>query len=329
MFRKYNSIENTYQKGFIEKIKAHEYDKYEYVVQEKAHGANMGFWTSDGIIFHPAKRSALIEAGEAFYNFQAVMTKILEKLRAIWKQLEHEIPDLTELTVYGELIGGDYPHPDVEKDPSATKVQKGIYYSPSNELYGFDILINNNRYLNTLQVENIFQKHGLLHAKTLHKGSLASCLNFPNDIKSTIYQQLNLPKIESNVAEGVVIRPVEPCFFDNGERVLLKNKNEKWEEKAKAGKRKIVQKEVPENVKQLQEAIQDYVTDNRMNNVISKIGEITPKEIGRVLKLFAADVVEDFMKDYGREMNKLEPKEQKLVAKSFNKRAVDMVKARL
>ncbi len=329
MFRKYNSIENTYQKGFIEKIKSHEYDNYEYVVQEKAHGANMGFWTNDGVVFQPARRSALIKPGEQFYNFQAVMDKNLVKLQSVWKQLKHEIPELSELTIYGELIGGDYPHPDVEKDTTATKVQKGIYYSPSNELYGFDMLINNNQYLNTLHVEEIFQQHGLLHAKTLHRGSFASCLDFPNDFESTIYKQLNLPEIKPNVAEGVVIRPVEPCFFNNGERVLLKNKNEKWEEKAKASKRKIVQKEVPDNVKQLQEAIQDYVTDNRMNNVISKIGEITSKDIGRVLKLYAADVVEDFMKDYGREMNQLEPKEQKLVTKSFNKRAVDMVKARL
>eukprot|EP01156_Anaeramoeba_ignava_P011198 Anaeramoba_ignava/a482295_7.p2 GENE.a482295_7~~a482295_7.p2 ORF type:complete len:330 (-),score=4.34 a482295_7:666-1655(-) len=329
MFRKYNSIENTYQADFIEKIKTEGYDKLEYVVQEKAHGANMGFLTNDGEKFLPARRTALLEPGEVFYNYQSVLEKNIDKLRSVWADLKLKINNLSELTIYGELIGGDYPHPDIAKDPSATKVQKGIFYSPSNELYVFDILINNSEYLNTFDVEEIFEKHGLLHAKTLFSGSFQGCLAYPNKFESTIYQQLGLPVIKPNVAEGVVIRPVDPCFLNNGSRVLLKNKNEKWEEKAKARKKEIIKKELPEKVKQLQELIMDYVTDNRLNNVLSKTGEISIQDLGKVLGLFAADVIEDFMKDYGQDMAQLEKKEQKLITKSFNKKAVELVKARL
>ena len=87
--------------------------------------------------------------------------------------------------------------------------------------------------------------------------------------------------------------------------------------------------ELTDDVKQLQEAIQDYVTENRLSNVISKIGEITIKEMGKVLGLFAADIIEDFMKDHGRAMDKLETKEQKLVTKSITKKSVELVKKRL
>ena len=40
MFRKYNSIENTYREEFLERIKSHGFWNDEFVVQEKVHGAN-------------------------------------------------------------------------------------------------------------------------------------------------------------------------------------------------------------------------------------------------------------------------------------------------
>ncbi len=42
-FRKYNSIENSYQSSFIEKIIQNGFENETYVVQEKVHGANLSF----------------------------------------------------------------------------------------------------------------------------------------------------------------------------------------------------------------------------------------------------------------------------------------------
>jgi len=53
-FKKYNSIENTYNKEFMEKIKLEGYDSLLYVVQEKVHGANCCFVT-DGKEVHLQK----------------------------------------------------------------------------------------------------------------------------------------------------------------------------------------------------------------------------------------------------------------------------------
>lgn len=329
MFRKYNSIENSYQAEFIERIIGHGYGDEEFVVQEKAHGANMSFWTTDGENSTAAKRTGILEPDEKFYNHLAVTEKTLPKLKSLWNELNQAGNELQQLTVFGELIGGDYAHPDVPKDKTSIKVQKGIYYSPSNEFYAFDILINNDYFLDVDKAEKLFVRHNFTYAKTLFRGTLEECLNYPNDFESMIHEQFSLPKIEPNIIEGVVIKTTIPRFLNNGSRIMLKNKNQKWAEKAKVRKREIVVAEISVEVKQLQENILAYVTENRMNNVASKIGEITAKNMGKVLGMFAADVLEDFLKDHKQEFNQLDKKDQKLVTKFINKPAVELVKKRL
>ena len=69
-----------------------------------------------------------------------------------------------------------------------------------------------------------------IYAKTLFKGSLSDCLAYPNAFKTTIPGEYNLPELDGNTCEGVVIRPAQPHFLRNGSRVIIKNKNEKWAE---------------------------------------------------------------------------------------------------
>ena len=329
MFRKYNSIENAYRKEYIDRIIGHGFGGEEYVVQEKAHGANFSFYTNNGIDFLAAKRTGPIEPDEIFYNCQAVIESQMPKLQMLWAFLKESIQELEQLNVFGELIGGTYKHPDVPRIGSATVVQKGVFYAPSNEFYAFDILINNDYYLSVDEANACFEKCNILYAKTLFQGSLDDCLAYPNDGQSTLHEQLDLPKIENNVMEGVVIKPTKPCFFNNLERVLIKNKNEKWEEVAKASKNPKVKQELPENIKQLQQLILGYISENRMNNVVSKIGEFEMENMGKVLAMFAADVVEDFMKDHGIAMDDLDKKEQKEVTKLISKPAVALIKKKM
>ena len=54
-FKKYNSIENSYQDDFISSIIEQGFGDLEYVVQEKIHGANLSFIT-DGKSILSAKR---------------------------------------------------------------------------------------------------------------------------------------------------------------------------------------------------------------------------------------------------------------------------------
>jgi len=105
--------------------------------------------------------------------------------------------------------------------------------------------------------------------------------------------------------------------------------NEKWSENKKYHKSISQTDEPTEKVIKLQEAIITYVTENRLNNVISKIGEITQKDFGRVLGMFNKDVVEDFTKDYQKILEELDKKEIKSINKSIGNLAMELVKEKI
>lgn len=329
MFKKYTSIENTYREEFLDRIKGHGFWNEEFIVQEKVHGANLSYWTTDGEHFFSAKRTAQIESDEKFYNQELILKDIEPQLKNIWSDLKNEVADLKQLTIFGEIIGGDYPHPEVAVNRKSVMVQKGIYYSPNNHFYAFDILINKEQYLDVELANHHFSKQGLLHAKTIFKGNINECLSYQNDFNSTIPKELNLPELSPNIVEGVIIRPRVTRHFNNGTRLILKNKNEKWSENKKYHKSIVSGDEIPEKIIKLQEAILTYVTENRLNNVISKIGEITPKDFGRILGMFNKDVIEDFIKDYHDITDELEKKELKLITKSFTRSAAGLVKMKM
>jgi len=326
MFRKYNSIENSYREEFLSRIKGHFFWDETYVVQEKAHGANLSFWTTDGINFHTGKRTTRLEMGDRFYNYESILSNVKPKLKNIWTALKKKNASLSQVTIFGELIGGNYPHPDVKKNNNAIKVQKGVFYSPDNCFYAFDILVDNNRYLDIDLTIELFEQEDLLYAKTLFRGSLEEVLRFPNAFDSVISGQLNLPAITPNICEGTIIRPVKNLNFRNGVRVILKNKNDKWSETIKRDRKHKKVIDVPEKVAELQTTILDYITENRLNNVISKFGEPTKKDFGKLLGMFNKDIIEDFLKDHQKVYNELDKKEMKMVNKSISKVSVKMVR---
>ena len=329
MFKKYTSIENTYRDEFLERIKGHGFWEDEFIVQEKVHGANLSYWTTDGEGFFSAKRTGPILADEKFYNHDSILKELKPKFKNIWLELKNTLGDLKQLSIFGEIIGGDYPHEDVEADKNAIMVQKGIFYSPENIFYAFDMLINSEQYLDVEFANELFEKHNLFHAKTIFRGSIKECIAYPNDFHTIIPRDLGLPTLTPNIAEGTIIRPVKTRHFNNGVRVILKNKNEKWSENKKYHKAIRKEDELSDKVIKLQEAILTYVTENRLNNVVSKMGELTEKDIGRVLGMFNKDIIEDFLKDYHQITDGLEKKELKLIKKSFARTASELVRNKI
>ncbi|MGI6290865.1 MAG: RNA ligase, Rnl2 family [Bacteroidales bacterium] len=324
--KKYNSIENSYQLEFLNEIKVQGFHKLEYVVQEKVHGANLSFITNGKDIIS-AKRTELITDDENFYNSKYVQQNYESKVFQMYKLISEKYTDVKQITIFGELFGGIYPHPNVKKISTAIAVQKGIYYSPDNEFYAFDILVNSNQYLDTDTINSLFESIGFLYAKTLFRGSLNECLEYPNNFSSKISKWLNLPDLQQNICEGVVIRPIQPNFLRNGSRVLIKNKNEKWMENNNFIDKNILksffnqQETLSDDAQILCEEILKYITENRLENVISKIGTITPKDYGKLLGLYCKDTLEDFLKIHKTEYGQLEKYESKAINKLLNTHA--------
>ena len=149
---------------------------------------------------------------------------------------------------------------------------------------------------------------------------MTECLKQPNAFQSKIAEWLGLPAIEDNICEGIVIRPVTPMYLRNGSRVLIKSKNERT---------KLFVEPVPysEELKALIVEGETYVTENRLANVVSHIGEVHfPKDFGKVMGLFSKDVLEDFLKEHGNLYAALEKSEQKLLNKELNKFCTALVK---
>ena len=176
-FKKYNSIENSYRSEFIERLINEDFDKQEFVVQEKVHGANLSFWC-DGDSIRCAKRTGFIEEGEGFYEFSSVLNKYHDPIYKLFDFVTDKYKDTSFITIYGELFGGAYPHSEVTKDRDAIVIQKGVYYSPSNDYYAFDIMLDNKKYLSVDEANNFFENSGFFYAKTLYKGGLKASLHF-------------------------------------------------------------------------------------------------------------------------------------------------------
>lgn len=329
-FKKYNSIENSYQDDFISSITEQGFGDLEYVVQEKIHGANLSFIT-DGQNILSAKRTELILDSEEFFNSKFVLANYKDKILNLHKALSADINTKT-VTIFGEIFGGGYPHTDIPKDDTAKLVQRGIYYCPQNDFYAFDILLNNDKYLDVETASGLFEKFGFIYAKALFKGSLKDCLAFSNEFKTTIPSEHRLPELDSNICEGVVIRPIQPSFLRTGSRVLIKNKNEKWAENNNYIDKAILSKllhegeELSEEASFLCEEIYKLITQNRLTNLISKIGEVNPKkDLGKVLGLFNKDTLTDFFKAYKDRYDSLEKHESKAVNKFLNKHAGQLI----
>lgn len=322
-FRKYNSIENSYQSDFMQLIAEQGFADLDYVVQEKVHGGNLSLITN-GEELISAKRTGLNVADENFYNFQSVVEAYRDKVFALFADLQLS-RGIHTLTIFGELFGGAYPHADVEQVLGSKMVQQGIYYAPHNDFYAFDVLLDDAIFLGVNEANALFEKHGFIYARTLFSGSLSACLAQSNTFRTTIPALFGLPELEGNICEGLVIRPLEPVFMRNGSRVLIKNKNERWSENNNYIDKALLRSlrgdsdSLSEECCFLCEEIYRYITVNRLDNVLSKIGEINVnRDLGRVLGLFNKDVLSDFLKDFQFRYDGLEKQEQKAIGRFLN-----------
>lgn len=322
-WKKYTSIDNSYRDKTVNMIRMSPFIEEEFCCTEKVHGSNFSF-VYDGVELRTAKKSSLLSDDANFFNQHILRDKYKDSIISIYNDLKKEYT-FEVLTVYGETFGGLYNHPDVEKVANVTRVQKEIQYTPDAEFYAFDIRMDG-LYLNYDKAVFLFEKYNVFHAKIIFRGSFEDCLQYSNDYETNIPQWLGLPPIEGNITEGNVIKPIEPCFFNSGERVILKNKNPKFNEKQKAPKKPKEPIKISDEGKVLVEEMRSFVNENRLRNVLSHIGSVTDKDFGKVMGEFAKDIWEDFEKDHIEKFEELDEKEQKCIKKMINQEASGLIR---
>lgn len=334
-FKKYTEIENSFNKEYMERVKREVPADMQYVVQEKVHGANTSF-LYDGELLEFAKRTAVLTDGENFYDQTELILRYESRVKSLWSDVKLSHPTIVQMQVYGEMFGGVYPHPDVKVEKKLTVIQKGVFYTPKHEFYGFDIAIITDEgrlYLPVDETNMLFEKNDIFYARSLFKGTLAECVEYPNEFQSCISEWLGLPQIDDNICEGVVIRPVVPIYLSNGCRVLIKNKNARFAEKKRIRKRNALlahETTYSEELVYLLDEATAFVTKNRLDNVLSKTGPVNmTKEFGHIMGSLSKDSLTDFMKEFGSRYGALDKSEQKVLNREVGKRCAELLKKQI
>ena len=317
-FKRYNSITNSYDDEFIAKVKELSYDGPWYI-SEKIHGANCQLSvTEDGVEIGGRNQITDNEL------MRQELLKYAEKASALFNSIT-----VRRIILFGEFFGGQYPHKDVPRDKEAKKVQKGVWYSPHNHVLFFDLFIepltgkpyyanlSNFRYL--LGYFDI-PRVGFKRLKTFEEA-----LNYPNDELSEIYKLYDLPEIENNIREGVVIRP-ETDLWIGDTRVIIKNKNERFKEVWKERRPVVDQKELTEKQIDVLGDMLRYVTECRAVSILSHYGtSLSMKVLGPFIKDMNTEVIQEFEK-YNNVFNSMEKTEIKEITRRVNKKVSEICK---
>ena len=328
-FKKYSSIENSYRQKEVERIITNGFatKTQPYVVTEKIHGTNLSF-LSDGNDVKVAKRTSILNDDELskFYDADIMLEKYGENVKELAKYVI-DMYDVSEIQVFGEHFGGVY---NGETEKGYTRIQKEVHYIPFTDFMVFDILVkykDNEVFMHWDKVRALCNKFGLKVVPELFRGTFEQCLEYSNEFITKIPEMYGLEPIEGNICEGVVIKPLQDLRFASGERVILKNKNDKFKEKGKVKKpkgNKVIN--LTDEERKWVDEISRYFEENRIQNVLSK-GDVKLdwKQFGKLAGLFFKDAWEDFLKD-NSEFKELDKKSKKLIQKFSQAEAQNFVR---
>ena len=327
MWKKYKSIDNWYNKKKTDLVKDIVNENMEWIALEKIDGSNASIFITDNDI-QIASRNNLLTEENMFDYMYMFKTTYSEELVLLFNHLVERFSPIyydtiEAVTVYGEVFGGIYTHPNIRKEQHAKKIQGRVQYCPQNKFRIFDIAltIKNKdiikiQYLNYSELMCACNIFGLPYVCPLFVGSFEECMNYDVNFQTTIPTLYNLPEIENNFAEGVIIRPMVEHAFYNGDRIIFKKKSEKFDEKKRVKQIEII--EYPGHIIELFEQVSAYINVDRFLNVLSHFSKVSKKEFGVVLKEFNLDVLKDFENEEDIVLSSYAKEDQKVVRKYIN-----------
>jgi len=318
MFKQYPKGKGINQKIIESIVCTGLYKMTDWLCFEKIHGANGCIIVGDNNIQF-ARRRAIVDPSDKFYNYEKIVDKYKDKLRQLYINIVDVHTTVTVVRVYGELYGGIYPGQKSVDIP----VQQGVYYSPNVEFMAFDIHIDtndgNSEWLSYKKYSSELGRVGIPYIVPLFEGSFKDAIKVDNYFVTTIPKIHGLPLTEGNICEGIVIKPSENILLD-GEKIMIKSKNDKFTEKAPASTKNLKITEIPEEIRDLSE----YINNNRLDAAISKIGEPGPENMGKIIKEFISDILEEYIKDH-----ELTKETKKILGKTLCSLCVPLVKNRI
>ncbi|WP_422409639.1 MULTISPECIES: RNA ligase family protein [unclassified Endozoicomonas] len=275
-FNTYHSIENSSNQIVLDAIRAfiEENDEQDlsWVVLEKIHGCNYSFWT-DGSIVKVGRRNDWIGEDENFFNHRPVNEQYREMILDMHRKFCKE-GDI--LNVTGELYG--------------KSIQKEIFYQDNIKFAAFDIFVNKQK----IDYNTFKRWTSAIGIPTVTEikicDSLESALSF-NPVFTSFHSQTG------DVAEGVVIKPVQPKFLKYQKPVILKIKNPRFAETNFKKALPNENKKIKQENQIILSSLLAKVTENRLCSVTSKSDKLTTKNTNKI----KGELVKDILDEYERE----------------------------
>ena len=261
------------------------------------------------------KRNSFLGDNADFYNFQeAINTKNFERMNKVL--LAKSLHNNSIIKPYGELYG--------------MGVQKRVYYGPGRYLRFYDIKENGEFWPGEKSME-FFQNFDLFVPVVAivegFEAAITYCCEFVSKLTPEDWNGVK----EDNFAEGFVMRPMN---FDiqnpSGSRFTIKSKHPKFKDQEKS-KTKKSYAPMEGSLRDLVDAAKTYVNENRLFDLISKMGPLTERsQIGPYMKAFSKDWQDEFKDDYAEELAmasmEYEKSDVKNVFKIAGKNAINLIK---
>lgn len=274
-------------------------DKQIWVASEKIHGANLCIF-ADGTEIAVAKRRAVLDAGDPFFGYKRAIAPLVPAVRALFRQLE----GAAWVLVYGELFGGRYPHPRVAGVDGLEPVQTAIHYCPDVRFCAFDLAVvdaaGEGHFVSYRRAVDVLASCGIPVAPTLRTGRLDELLELPVTFATRVPEQLGLPALADNWAEGMVIKPwdLEAPLADA--RYVLKRKRPEFAETRDELPAAGFAISAGDALEAAEAALTAMLTEPRVQSAISKVGLPQLGDPAAGIDAIAAEVVADLREELDR-----------------------------
>ncbi|KJS55844.1 hypothetical protein VM98_10875 [Streptomyces rubellomurinus subsp. indigoferus] len=186
----------------------------EWIAAEKVHGAHFAVVCEPGGAVRAAKRRELLgdEGLDGFFGVSRIWPRLAvaaARLAAVVRDSAGGWGGAT-VTVYGELAGGRYPHPEVPAEDGVDPVQTGVWYAPGLHWLPFDATVDTaggRWWISDRALRAATAAAGLTGVPLLGRGPLTTLQQLPVAYPSRVPALLGLPDLPDNHAEGYVLKP--------------------------------------------------------------------------------------------------------------------------
>ena len=239
--KKYKSIPKTHEIRTTDYYVECGFDKLEWYVSEKIHGANFSFISApdDSPVLH-AERGDILENYQGgsdtknFFNHMNIpaTAHFDRQVKAMSKHLGKTIQVYTEF--YGSGITKSPYIPYVQIPESAP--DNGAYRNfIVLDIRVIEVMSNttpdtegqnevSDRFLSLDELISLTSAFNLPMVAILFRGDMWSCIKYDTNFKSILAASNGI----DTDAEGIVIKPVQSIYTSSGERVILKHVADKF-----------------------------------------------------------------------------------------------------